>query len=322
MSILHNPSPRSMVTGYDEIYQGDERVERLRRGEIVAEYGAGFIAKPFHRLVGIFYAAVGHSVVNQGGNFLGGQHLLPGQLHHTAMLLSRVGLKDMEQRQCDFPLTQVIACGLPYAALGEVVKDIILDLEAKPQQAGELPQGLKPARVLLAGGCRAHLRAAYEERSGLAVYYLEIGLLVEMVVAGIVNLVKLAYREQAAERGYRLHDAYVAGLRGENQRVGEEEVADKHSQMIVPQAVYGLGVAPHTGVVDDIVMDERGVVEQLHGHGPLYYIVVDLPQEPGAENHHHRADLLPFLFEICRHHLVHQGVGGCQSSRYEVIQPL
>ena len=60
-------------------------------------------------------------------------------------------------------------------------------------------------------------------------------------------------------------DSYVAcgycflhGRRG-------EEVAHEYGYMIVPHGVYRRRVAACVGVVDNIVVDERCVVEQLHG---------------------------------------------------------
>lgn len=181
-----------MVTGDNEVYQGDESIQRLGRGEVVAEDTAGFLTKPIHSLAGILYATVIHSVIDKCGDFFRLKKLLAGQLHHPVMLLPLAGLKHMKERQGYLPLPQVIAGRLTDFSVREIIENVILDLETEAKQTGELPERVKPAGIGLPCGRRADLGTADKQRRGLPVNDAEICLLVEMVVAGIVYLVKLA----------------------------------------------------------------------------------------------------------------------------------
>ena len=106
------------------------------------------------------------------------------------------------------------------------------------------------------------------------------------------------------------------------QGVRQEKVADKHGKMVVPGAVDGHGTPAGHRIVNQIVVDERCVVEQFHGGGSGEHIVVHLPEQARAQKHEYGADLLPFLFEIVMHHPVHKHIGRIERRQYTVVEAL
>ena len=92
--------------------------------------------------------------------------------------------------------------------------------------------------------------------------------------------------------------------------------------MVVPKAVDGFGATAGDGVVDHVVVDELGVVEQLHGHGSANHILVDGAKQFRRQEDHHRPNLLSLLLKIVLHYLVHQLIGRAQSVRNQGIKLL
>ena len=69
-------------------------------------------------------------------------------------------------------------------------------------------------------------------------------------------------------------------------------------------------------------MDQRGVVKQLHGYGPLYYLAADIAEKFGAEKHHYRPDLLSLTLQVSGYYLIHQRIRRRQRSRNQIVQLL
>ena len=100
-------------------------------------------------------------------------------------------LERMEQRERHLSFTEVVAGGFPDFLVGEIIENIILDLEAEAEQAGIFPQCLE-ALVVNSHSIGAYFHTGYEKRCRLAVDDIEICLFVKLVVSGIVYLVKLS----------------------------------------------------------------------------------------------------------------------------------
>ena len=70
--------------------------------------------------------------------------------------------------------------------------------------------------------------------------------------------------------------------------------------------------AAQVGLVDHVVVDQRGVVEHLQGGSGMEHLVVYLAKHFRAQYHQNRTDLLPFHFKIAAHHIVHHAVVGME----------
>ena len=81
---------------------------------------------------------------------------------------------------------------------------------------------------------------------------------------GNVDLVNLAGRQLLAEIGNGAYHTEIIGADGASKGVADKEIADKHGDMVVPRIVDGVVAATLLGLVDHIVVYQRGVVEQFH----------------------------------------------------------
>ena len=68
--------------------------------------------------------------------------------------------------------------------------------------------------------------------------------------------------------------------------------------MVVPNAIDGGGAATLLAAVDDIVVDERSIVQHLDGGGSVEHIVRDAAKELAAEQHQNGPDLLSLGVQI------------------------
>ena len=90
----------------------------------------------------------------------------------------RLGVRQcVNQRQRHLSLAQIVARGLAYGIILEIVEDVVLDLERQSQQLHKLRQ---VGDVDVGGTYRvsAHLHTALKQRCRLLVYDAEISLLV------------------------------------------------------------------------------------------------------------------------------------------------
>ena len=221
------------------------------------------------------------------------------------MLGQIIATQGINQRQGHLALAQVVARGLADDGIVKVIKGIVLDLETDAQQAGIAAQ-LVDGRLRRVVGITAHSRTALKQRRRLGTNDFHVSVLVDVVVARDVHLVNLAQREVAAHVGQRTQDASVACSHAAAQRSRDKEVTDKHCHMVAPHAVDGGLAAPFCRLVDDVVMDERGVVQHLQGSCTLQSLVVDAAKELGTQQRHDGPQELAFVLEVSRHDIVCQ----------------
>lgn len=137
----------------------------------------------------------------------------------------------------------------------------------------------------------------------------EVCLLVEFVETSVVDLIHFAEGEEFAEFGYCANHADVVGACCERERVGDKEIADEDGYVVVPNGVDG-GVSVATvGVVDDVVVYERCVVEDFDGGCRSQSCFVDLTaKEFGCEHNEHGSQLFAFVAHVAVDDLIHHWI--------------
>ena len=119
-------------------------------------------------------------------------------------------------------------------------------------------------------------------------------------VADERQLDQLALGHLPRRLGERVEDLQVAllerGLEGRH----VEPVAHQHRRLVAPLGRDGLPPAPHLGAVDDVVVDQRRRVEELHdGRHADHRLVRLLAEDFGGEHQQGRADTLaPGLAQV------------------------
>ena len=127
------------------------------------------------------------------------------------------------------------------------------------------------------------------------------------MVLGNVDLVNLAGRQFLAELGDGAYHTEIVGADGTGKGVADKEIADKHGDMVVPRVVDGVVAATLLGLVDNVIVYQRGVVEQFHRRCAAEHTVRHLGAEKlGAEHNDYRAYLLAFCFQILVYNLIEQ----------------
>ena len=120
----------------------------------------------------------------------------------------------------------------------KVVEGVILDLETQAQQTRKmlhLVDGLEGCVV----GISAHGGTALKQRCRLVADDVHVDGLVDIAVAGDVNLVNLAKRQVATHVGQGREDARVARGNAAAQGSRDKEVAHEHGHVVAPHAVDG-----------------------------------------------------------------------------------
>ena len=93
------------------------------------------------------------------------------------------------------------------------------------------------------------------------------------------HLGDLALAQQAQGVGQQAGDL-GAERGGDLGRAGQEEVAGHDGDEVAPAGVDALHVAAHQGLVHDVVVVERGQVDELDRHRPLQVVGGGRPGDP------------------------------------------
>src|SRR5690606_30561898 len=105
-----------------------------------------------------------------------------------------------------------------------------------------------------------------EQDAGLAIDDLEIDLFGDVRVMAVHELHDLAGGDLAGGLGHDLHDAHLVDLDHQLECAAVQKVADQDACFIAPDAVSCLPSAAHVGVVDHVVVQQGGGVNEFdHG---------------------------------------------------------
>ncbi len=133
---------------------------------------------------------------------------------------------------------------------------------------------LKPyswsACCLLGGDAAEHaadLRAAAEEVRGLPADDVEVLVLGDVGVAVLGQLVQLAFDHPERDVAQQPHDVERVVRERQRHRLDVEVVAEEDRDVVAPPRVHRQPAAAQLRVVDDVVVDERGRVDELDDRG-------------------------------------------------------
>ena len=87
------------------------------------------------------------------------------------------------------------------------------------------------------------------------------------------------FPEAQVERG-------VAGAAAQVERVGDQVVAEHHRHLVAAQVVHAVALATHLGLVEHVVVHERGHVDHLAGGGHDHVPLAHRAERLAAEEHH------------------------------------
>ena len=89
----------------------------------------------------------------------------------------------------------------------------------------------------------------------------------KVVVAAGERLADLARADFAGSAGHDAAELRRRVVGGQHERVGEEGVAEKHRRVGAVGAVGGVAAVARIGAVEDVVMDQRGEVDEFDDAG-------------------------------------------------------
>ena len=95
-------------------------------------------------------------------------------------------------------------------------------------------------------------------------------------------------------------------LQGEEKAPAQQKVAEEDGDLVLPERIDREDAPPPLGLVDDVVVDERGRVEQLDERGRPVAGLRDPAAGAGREQHQRRPDPLALLAQDVLRHLVEQ----------------
>ena len=194
-------------------------------------------------------------------------------------------LERMDHGHRDFAFAQIAGDGLAeHIFRGGEVEHIVDDLEGHAEVASVLAErGFLLGSGAAEDGAQAH--ADGEQACRLAVD--EVEMLVERdELAELFHLQQFAFDHLLREFDEGVEDAEIALLHRDLEGLHVEPVAGQHALRIAPLRVGGGTAAAGLGFVDDVVVDQRGGVDDLddraQSDGALALVVEELGGEQQA----------------------------------------
>ena len=138
----------------------------------------------------------------------------------------------------------------------------------------------------------ADLGAAGEQKRRLAADDLEVLFLGDGRVAGLGELVELAFDHPQRDVAQQAHDLERVLRERHRHRADVEVVAEQHRDVAAPPRVRRQPAAARLGAVDDVVVDERRRVDELDDGRVEHGAVAGVAAEARGHQQHGRADAL------------------------------
>ena len=91
--------------------------------------------------------------------------------------------------------------------------------------------------------------------------------------------------------------------------------------MVVPDGVDGGGATAFGRLVHDIVVHQRGVVQQFEGGGSGHHAVGDALQKPCCQEHHYGAYHLAFRLKAVVDDFLQHGIAGGELAADTALKP-
>ncbi len=108
----------------------------------------------------------------------------------------------------------------------------------------------------------------------------------------VQQLQHLAFGNHIGGIGEDLHDAHAAGVHHHLEGTGIEEIAYQHAGGVAEDRIGGLAAAAQLRLVDDVVVQQRGGVDELDHGGQFVVPVAVVTEGPRGQQQDHRAQAL------------------------------
>src|SRR5208282_1018734 len=268
------PSLRSMTTK-ELLLSCHHELGRPQQGAF--DFGIGKNADGVARGIGVaggfFRGVFEGTVAVEDGEDIGVGDAIEGAIVEDDFNLAALGRSATLERVDDghggLAFTQVAGDGLAEHTLGGgQVEDIVDDLEGNAEIAAVL------AEALFLGGGGASQDAAYshadgKQTGGFAVDEIEV-LLRRNQLAQFLHLEEFAFDQLLGQFDHHIQDAEIALLHGDLKGLHVEPIAGEDAHRVAPLRIGGGTAAADLGLVNNVVVDERGGVDDLDHRGQFY----------------------------------------------------
>ena len=226
-------------------------------------------------------------------------------------------LQQEDDRQRDLAFAQVAADRLAERhGVGGVVEQIVDELERDAEVEAVLAQRVGPLGADVAEHA-ADLRAAAEQVGGLAADDLEVLVLGDVDVAGLGELVELPFDHAQRDVAEHPDDLQRVLRERHRHRLDVEVVAEQHGDVVAPARMHGEAAAAQVGAVDDVVVHERGGVDELDDRGVEHGAIALVAAQPGRHQQHGGAHALAAaVLDVAAH------LGNQRDARLDVADEL
>ena len=208
------------------------------------------------------------------------------------LLFGRTDFHDANQRQGRLAFAQVVANVLAQrGGVAAVVEHVIDQLERGAHVAAIRGR----CGLLLGGGARQHradLGGGLEQLGGLVAHDLQVALLGHVWIVHVQELQHFALGDHRGGFGQDAHDAHRVGLDHHLERTRIQIVAHQHAGRVAEYGVGGFAAAAQVRFVHDVVVQQRGRMDEFHHGGQKLVMRAFVPQGARHHQHHGRAHAL------------------------------
>ena len=278
-------------------FSGDDEVGGMEESALdlgVGKHGEG-LAGRLGVAGGLIRGVFEGAVAVEDGEDLGVRDAVEGAIAEDGFDLAALGggatLERMNDGHGGFAFAQIAGHWLAQDAFGGgEVEDIVDNLEGHAEIASVLAEAL----FLGCGGAAENAASPHadgEQAGGFAIDQVEI-LVQRDWPTELLHLEQFALDHLLGEFGEHVEDAEIALLHGDAEGLHIEPVAGEDTHGVAPLGVGGGTAAAGLGVVDDIVVDERGGVDDLDDGSELHRAIASIAEEFGGEQQERGADAL------------------------------
>ena len=212
----------------------------------------------------------------------------------------------MDQRQRGLALGEIVAEVLAQrVGIARVVEHVVGDLERVAELHPVVVQRLLRGFVR-AGGQRAEPGAGGEQHRGLALDDVEIRRLVGIRIAHVQQLQHFAFGDAVGGVGEDAHHRHAVEFDHQLEAARIQEIADQHAGRIAPDRIRRAAAAAQVGLVDHVVVQQRGGVDELDDRRQLVVVGTDRAGGAAGQHHQHRPQALAAGRDDVLGHLVDQ----------------
>ena len=198
----------------------------------------------------------------------------------------------MDERQRHLAFAQIAADRFAdRRRIADEIQQIVHQLKRDPEVEAVLAQRLLTLAADVAEHA-ANLRAPTEQVRRLAPDDVEVLFLVDVRVAILGELIQLALDHLQRHVAQHADDLERVVRQGHRHRLDVQIVAEQHRDVVAPARMHRQAPAPQVGVVDDVVVDQRGRVDEFDDGGVQHRPIALIPAQPRGHQQHGGPDTL------------------------------